>query len=156
ADLPRAVCHALAPMRDPAWHGRRLVHAGSAAEYGATADGDVSEESEPRPATPYGRSKTSGTRLGAERSPAAGLGTVTARAVWADGPGERPGRLLPSLLRLPETLEPLPLTSGTQERDFVYVEDVAEALLRLGLTHGAPGEVVNVASGRLASVRRFA
>jgi nucleoside-diphosphate-sugar epimerase len=48
------------------------------------------------------------------------------------------------------------LTSGDQRRDFTYVEDVADALLRLGRTATGPGEVVNVATGHLLTVRRFA
>ena len=48
------------------------------------------------------------------------------------------------------------LSAGTQRRDFGYVEDVAEGLLRLGLSSGAPGQVVNLATGRLSSVREFA
>jgi nucleoside-diphosphate-sugar epimerase len=36
------------------------------------------------------------------------------------------------------------------------VEDVAEGLLRLGLSEAMPGEVVNLATGKLTSVRAFA
>ena len=48
------------------------------------------------------------------------------------------------------------LSSGTQRRDFAYVEDVAEGMLRLGLSAGIPGEVINLATGRMTSVRVFA
>ncbi len=51
---------------------------------------------------------------------------------------------------------PFALTSGTQQRDFTYVTDVAEGLLRLGAAPGQDGEVVNLATGRLITVRRFA
>jgi nucleoside-diphosphate-sugar epimerase len=52
--------------------------------------------------------------------------------------------------------ETLNLTAGTQSRDFTYVEDVAEGLLRLGLgTKIEPGAVVNLATGELTSVRTF-
>jgi nucleoside-diphosphate-sugar epimerase len=70
------------------------------------------------------------------------------------GPGEYAGRLLPSLLAGARENRPIPLSAGAQKRDFVYVEDAAEALLRLG-TSEAPSGIVNVATGRLTSVRRF-
>jgi nucleoside-diphosphate-sugar epimerase len=47
------------------------------------------------------------------------------------------------------------LTSGEQLRDFAYVEDVAEGLLRLGLAQANPGQIVDLATGQLTSVRRF-
>jgi nucleoside-diphosphate-sugar epimerase len=47
------------------------------------------------------------------------------------------------------------LTSGEQKRDFIYVEDVSEALVRLGIAPAAPGDIVNLATGCLTSVRDF-
>jgi UDP-glucuronate decarboxylase len=47
------------------------------------------------------------------------------------------------------------LSSGGQRRDFTYVEDVAEGLLRLGASDAAPGTVVNLATGHVRSVREF-
>jgi nucleoside-diphosphate-sugar epimerase len=60
------------------------------------------------------------------------------------------------LLETAKTQKPLRLTSGEQKRDFVYVENVSEGLLRLGLASAAPGDIVNLATGRLTSVRTFA
>jgi UDP-glucuronate decarboxylase len=50
----------------------------------------------------------------------------------------------------------LEMTRGEQRRDFTYVGDVADGLLRLGLAAANPGEVVNLATGRLTPVRAFA
>ncbi|MDH3446350.1 MAG: NAD-dependent epimerase/dehydratase family protein, partial [Deltaproteobacteria bacterium] len=50
----------------------------------------------------------------------------------------------------------LQLTSGQQKRDFIYIEDVAEGLLRLGVASAATGDIVNLATGHLTSVRKFA
>ena len=81
---------------------------------------------------------------------------LTARLFTVYGPGEHPGRLLPSLLDAARDGKDLDLSSGKQERDFTYVEDAAEGLLRLGLASAAPGEVINLATGKLHSVRHFA
>jgi nucleoside-diphosphate-sugar epimerase len=133
------------------WSGLRLVHTGSAFEYGMVT-GPVTEDSPTAPASLYGQTKLAGTQ--ALAACAKGLKAVTARLFTIYGPGEHPNRLLPSLLRAGETREALPMTGGRQQRDFTYVGDVAEGLLRLGRLPQAPA-VVNLATGKLTSVREF-
>lgn len=139
--------------RDATWPGQALVHSGSALEYGAVG-GDLQEDGATNPTTLYGRTKLAGTM--ALRA-AAELPSVTARLFTVYGPGERPGRLLPSLIAAARQGRRLPLTAGLQRRDFTYVEEVAEGLLRLGLAvPAAAGETFNLATGQLTSVREFA
>jgi nucleoside-diphosphate-sugar epimerase len=134
------------------WSGQRVVHAGSALEYG-TIGGHLPEEAVPAPETRYGQSKLAGTRLLRAQAPDR---TVTARLFTVYGPGEHPGRLLPSLMAATDGTTPVALSAGLQRRDFTYVEDVAEGLLRLGLKRSIPGGLVNLATGCLCSVREFA
>ncbi len=155
AQLVQTIAAALADARDPSWPGRALVHVGSALEYG-TIGNDLDEESDPLPDTPYGRTKLRGTLLLREACTRTGLPAATARLFTVYGPGEHPHRLLPALLETARSGEPLRLTAGHQHRDFTYVEDVAEGLLRLGAAATGPGEVLNLATGRLQSVREFA
>jgi nucleoside-diphosphate-sugar epimerase len=135
--------------------GIRLVHVGSALEYGPI-EGIASEASETRPHTEYGRSKLAGTNALREVASQTGLAAVTARVFTVFGPGEHEGRLLPAIRRAVGEGTVVRLSSGLQRRDFGYVEDVAEGLLRLGVSVGPPGEVVNVATGTMTSVRTFA
>lgn len=156
AEVPAEVCAALVSVRPPAsWAGARLVHAGSALEYGA-APGHLSEETVPQPTTDYGRTKLQGTDAVTAAGHSQGLRGVVARLFTVYGPGEHPGRLLPSIRDAARGADPLPLTDGLQRRDFTYVGEVVEGLLRLGAcTNVPPGAVVNVATGRLVSVREF-
>lgn len=140
---------------NPAWPGRRLVHAGSALEYGLV-NGTATEEGPANPHTDYGRSKLAGTRALRAFAETSGLDAVTARAFTVFGPGEHAGRLLPSLRQAARSGLAATMSAGTQRRDFAYVEDVAEGLLRVGLSAGTPGEIVNLATGRMTSVRQFA
>jgi UDP-glucose 4-epimerase len=153
ADLPRIVAEAVASWKNPAWPGQHFVHVGSGAEYG-DAGGDLREDGPARPTTLYGKSKWRGTMAVAEASRALGLRALTSRLFTVYGPGERAGRLLPSLLQAKRTGRPLDLSPGMQRRDFTYVEDAAEGLLRLGLAPEGCG-IVNLATGRLATVRAF-
>ncbi|MCA9968863.1 MAG: NAD-dependent epimerase/dehydratase [Anaerolineales bacterium] len=146
---------AMAAAGAPGWGGQRIVHVGSALEYGEIG-GDLNEASVPNATTLYGRTKLAGTRALAAAARAHGLRAVTARLFTIYGPGEHPGRLLPALLETARTRQPLPLTAGAQLRDFTYVEDVADGLLRLGVLETAVADsVVNLATGRLTAVRRF-
>jgi nucleoside-diphosphate-sugar epimerase len=47
----------------------------------------------------------------------------------------------------------LELTSGRQKRDWVYAEDVAEALWQAATTDLPPGAIINIGGGRSVSVR---
>lgn len=155
ADLPPLLLAALRPDDSTVWQGPRLVHAGSALEYGACG-GDLAESSPAVPTTLYGHTKLAGTEALHKASLATGRTCVTARLFSVYGPGEHRGRLLPSLLKAAHSGEKLDLTAGTQQRDFTYVEDVAEGLLRLGSAQLSQGSIVNVATGILSTVRQFA
>jgi len=154
AELPRAICEAAELVRDTSWPGQHVIHTGSAAEYGQ-AGGALDEDGPVLPTTLYGKSKLAGTHAFTESCRALGLPGITARLFTVYGPGEHTGRLLPSLIEASLTGKPLDLTAGLPRRDFTYVEDVSDGLLRLGLVAGYRESVVNLATGRLTEVRDF-
>ena len=152
AQVVERLARRLAETADPSWRGLHLVHAGSALEYGAVS-GVIGEDTRPNPTTLYGRSKLRGTELLADVCRRTGLRAVTARLFMVYGPGEHESRLLPLLIREAGGVGDVLLTSGEQRRDFTYVEDAAEGLLRLGVAGQPDGAVVNLATGRLTRVR---
>jgi nucleoside-diphosphate-sugar epimerase len=142
------------------WSGPRLVHVGSALEYGDARTLD--EEATPRPREPYGRAKSVATAAIADMR--AEVASVVVRPFTVYGPGERPGRLVPTLMAARHAAGRIPLSSGHQKRDFVYVEDVARALVELSelpaetLQSGRypfDAPCLNLASGALTPVREF-
>ncbi|NOT47448.1 MAG: NAD(P)-dependent oxidoreductase [Acidobacteria bacterium] len=155
ADLIRTVCSAISEVRDHGWTGLDIVNVGTAMEYGL-AQGDLAEDSLPDPTTLYGKSKLAGTRALTDCCRRFGLKGVTARLFSVYGPGESPQRLLPTLIHAARTEIQIPLTAGMHTRDFVYVEDAAESLMRLALLSSLSGDVVNVATGVLSSIKTFA
>jgi len=154
ADLPVRLVRALAAVPVSGWQGRRVVHIGSVYEYGQIG-GHLPEEAEPHPIGLYGQTKLAGTLALQAACASLNVPGLTARICQVYGPGEHPGRLLPLLLAARTSGVLPPLSRGTQRKDFTYVEDVAEGLLRLALSAGPPGEVVNLATGRLATVAEF-
>jgi UDP-glucose 4-epimerase len=153
AGMVEALCARMQAPPDDGWGGARLVQAGSALEYG-TVRGMLREDMPVNPTTEYGRTKLQATRA-VELGAASGLRGVVARLFTVYGPGEHPHRLLPALMRTARAGTRLALTSGRQPRDFTYVEDVADGLLRLGVSGAPAGAVVNLATARLATVREF-
>jgi nucleoside-diphosphate-sugar epimerase len=154
--LVRQVAEVLAGTKPTAaWRGRRFVHVGSALEYGLV-EGTATEDGPANPHTDYGRTKLAGPSALRAVADATGLSSVTARPFPVFGPGEHQGRLLPTLRQAATRGSVATLSGGEQKRDFIYVEDVAEGMLRLGLSSGTPGEAVNLATGRMTSVRAFA
>jgi len=149
AELPSFLCGIDASLFDSDWPGRRIVHAGSSAEYGGSP-GPITEETPPRPDTWYGRAKIAGAEAVVRTD-----GAINVRLFNVYGPGEHSSRLTPYLLAASRGDDPLLFTSGDQKRDFTYVEDVAEGLLRIGLTPDSTGRLVNLASGAVVSVREF-
>jgi len=158
SEVPVELAEAVAGVPVPGRIGARIVHVGSALEYGEVG-GDLAEDSATNATTLYGRTKLAGTQGLARRSEELGLRSVTARLFTVYGAGEHEGRLLPSLLAAAEHDEPLPLTSGLQKRDFTWVGDVADGLVRLAqspsLAAFGPGAVLNLATGELTAVRAF-
>lgn len=167
--FPGVLCEAVAAGRATDWPGQALVHVGTQLEYGPIG-GSMAEESPASPHTLYGRTKLAGTVALAACAANHSLPALTARLFNVFGPGENEARLLPSIRRAVETGEPLALTDGRQRMDFEWIGDVVEGLLRLGVVRATAGGLtepsagpdprhgmaVNLATGRLSSVREFA
>jgi UDP-glucose 4-epimerase len=156
ADLPPLLAEKMGSIGRSSWHGQHVIHVGSALEYG-TASGDLDERTTAIPTTLYGRTKLAGTQRLHDAARDAGSRATTARLFTVYGAGELPGRLVPTLIDAASGADPINLTAGTQLRDFTYVEDVVEGLLRLGVLSHASFDVpaVNVATGTLTTVRRM-
>jgi nucleoside-diphosphate-sugar epimerase len=130
----------------------RLVHLGSAAEYGASEPGTAVAESAPaRPAGAYGVTKLAGTRL-VELGRAAGLDAVVLRVFNPVGPGAPdtilPGRAVAELRRAVTSGTEVQLGSLEAVRDFVDARDVADAAIAAARAPSLPDAVLNVGSGR--------
>jgi nucleoside-diphosphate-sugar epimerase len=131
--------------------GRRIVTAGSCAEYGMTA-GECIEGTTPLlPTTLYGRSKHELQGLVEAQARQSGVTSAWARVFFLYGPHENPTRPVAYVVRSLLKGEPAACSEGTQVLDFLHVEDTAAALVAL-LESRVQGPV-NIGSGIPVSLR---
>lgn len=132
--------------------GRRVVVAGTCAEYEWQPDTHCVEEVTPtRPATLYGASKHGLHTVLAAYARETGIALAWGRIFFVFGPSEHPARLASSVTRSLLAGEEALCSHGNQVRDFLYAPELAEAfaaLLRADVT--GP---VNMASGVPVRVR---
>jgi nucleoside-diphosphate-sugar epimerase len=131
--------------------GRRVVMAGSSYEYDWRY-GYCAEAVTPTvPATYYGACKLALARLLEAYAAQAGLSQACARIFFLYGPREDPKRLVSLVIRSLLVGEPARCSHGRQIRDYLHVDDVADALVTLldGDVRGA----VNIGSGQPVALR---
>jgi nucleoside-diphosphate-sugar epimerase len=129
----------------------RLVHVGSAAEYGRSEPGvPVTESAPARPAGVYGVTKLAGTRL-VELGRTAGLDAVVLRVFNPVGAGapesSLPGRVAAQVRRALADGSDIQLGPLDAVRDFVDARDVADAVLAAAARPVLRHAVINVGSG---------
>lgn len=140
-------------------HGKLAIylHAGSSSEYGDNACGPA-EDAPPSPNSHYAVSKAAASSLIYYYGKKAGLPCANLRLYSVYGPLEDSSRLVPSLLRrgiegrYPEFVHP------DISRDFIYVDDVAEAFVdtALNLAESDYGESFNIGTGRKTAIAQCA
>ncbi|MDJ0757149.1 MAG: NAD(P)-dependent oxidoreductase [Ardenticatenaceae bacterium] len=125
----------------------RLIHMGGSSEYGSH-DIPLSESLPVQPITDYGASKAAATIACQQVARSRQLPVTILRPFSVYGPAESGHRLIPTAILAALTNKPLQLTAQPAYRDFIFVEDVVEAVLQALAQTLPPGEIVNVASGK--------
>jgi nucleoside-diphosphate-sugar epimerase len=134
---------------------RRVVVMGTVDEYGPI-QAPYREGDRESPQTVYGISKLSGTRAALAIGQATGLEVCVLRGSVAYGPGQPADMFIGSLVASLAAGSDFPMTSGEQLRDFVYIDDVVEALDKAARAEGAAGLILNVGMGTSVPVRAVA
>ncbi len=140
----------------------RVTYASSAAVYGDARDLPVQEDAPKRPLSPYAVDKLAGEHYLAIYHRAGHVAGVALRFFNVFGPRQDPSSPYSGVISVfaARAARRRPLVvhgDGGQTRDFVYVADVVEALVRAGrLEPAAELPVANVGCGRSVSVRELA
>lgn len=130
---------------------RTFVGLGSQAEYGL-CDVPLREDMIPRPSSLYGAAKLATADLTRDMCAAYGMRFAWLRLTAAYGPMDDRGHLLPSVIQDLLAARRPAVSLGTQEWDYLYVEDVAAAIRAVVVTDAASG-VLNLSAVHAWTVR---
>ena len=135
----------------------RVVLASSAAVYGESTTVPMAETHPLVPISPYGASKLAAEHYVRLFHRLYGLPGLAVRPFSVYGPGQRKLVVHDLLNRLLDGEDPLLISAPPDvTRDFVYVADVAAAIVALARNAPGEGEAYNLASGRATSLRELA
>jgi nucleoside-diphosphate-sugar epimerase len=139
---------------------KRLVFAGSSSAYGNTPTLPKREDMPSNPLSPYALQKVVGEQYLQMFTRLYGLETVSIRYFNVFGPRQDPSSPYSGVISvfataLIENRSPTIYGDGEQTRDFTYVANVVDGVLRACEADGASGEVINVATGGRISLNQL-
>jgi len=129
-----------------------FINTGSAEEYGNNQV-PFHEDQKPNPISPYSITKVASTMLCQMLFKYHGFPIVTLRPFLTYGPAQKCNMLIPLLISKTLREEPLEMTKGEQTREFNYVDDIVDGLVRASVCPAAIGQVINLGSGQDYNVR---
>jgi nucleoside-diphosphate-sugar epimerase len=131
---------------------KRFVYAGSSSAYGNTPTLPKREDMPTNPLSPYALQKLVGEQYCHLFTALYGLETVTTRYFNVFGPRQDPGSPYSGVISLFSAAllggrQPVIYGDGEQTRDFTYVANVVDGVLRACESPKAGGEMMNLATG---------
>jgi UDP-glucose 4-epimerase len=157
ANIDASVC-VLVAARDAGV--KRLVYAGSSSAYGNTPALPKREDMPTNPLSPYALQKLVSEQYCQMFTELYGFETVAIRYFNVFGPRQDPGSPYSGVISLFSTAllegrQPTIYGDGEQTRDFTYVANVVDGVLRACEAPKAAGEVINVATGGRISLNEL-
>ncbi len=139
---------------------KRLVFAASSSAYGDTPTLPKREDMPTNPLSPYALQKVVGEQYLRVFTRLYGLETVSIRYFNVFGPRQDPSSAYSGVISqfataLLENRAPTIYGDGEQTRDFTYIDNVVDGVLRACDAPGASGEVINVATGGRISLNEL-
>lgn len=125
---------------------QRFVAMGTCEEYGQSTVPFI-EDMRESPVSAYSFSKTAATHLLQTLHRSHHLPVSVLRPSLAYGPGQMADMFLPALIQTLLKKKTFAMSGGQQTRDFVYIDDLIEAITLAATIPDAVGKVINIGSG---------
>ena len=131
---------------------KRFVQIGSSDEYG-DAPAPQHESLRESPISSYAVGKVASTQLLQMLAKTEKFPAVILRLFLVYGPGQDDSRFLPQIIKGCFSGKEFEASSGEQLRDFCYIDDIADGILKSLKSDNVNGEIINLASGYPISIR---
>jgi dTDP-glucose 4,6-dehydratase len=134
----------------------RIVHISTSEVYGTARYVPIDEAHPLQAQSPYSASKIGADKIAESFYFTYGLPVAIARPFNTYGPRQSARAVIPTIITQALTRGEVKIGNLSPSRDFTYVEDTVDGLLRIASCNGAIGEVVNIGSGREISIEEIA
>ncbi len=129
-----------------------FINFGTCEEYG---DGKVPfrESQKEIPVSPYSLSKTMSTYLSSYLAKIENFPIITVRPFLTYGPRQINDQLIPFMIRSMLRGEKVNAGKMEQTRDFIHIDDVVSALVKIPVSEIKNGEIINICSGKEIQIK---
>jgi nucleoside-diphosphate-sugar epimerase len=137
-----------------AWQDyERFVYISTSEVYGYQESVPFTETMFPQPMSPYAVGKYAGEIYARMKFRSAGKPVAVLRPFNAFGPYQSPRAIIPELILKCLRGEQVTTTEGKQTREFNFVENLVDGVIKAATVPEAVGEVINLGSGREIAIR---
>jgi len=147
-------------MEEAKKNNTKVVFLSSALVYEKAEDKPIDENQPTKPSSPYAASKIAAENIVLSYFYTYSFPSIVVRPFSAYGPFQRPdteGGVMSIFIKRKLRRKPLEVFGdGRQTRDFFYVEDCADFIVRCALVEDAKGEIFNAGSGKDISINSLA
>jgi NAD dependent epimerase/dehydratase len=135
---------------------QRIVHTSTSEVYGTAQAVPIDETHPLRPQSPYAASKVAADQLALSFQRSFGTRVVVARPFNTFGPRQSARAVIPTIITQALTRDVVELGATSPTRDFLYVDDTVQGIMRCGEADGVEGEVINLGSGQEVAIGEIA
>jgi len=132
------------------------VHTSTSEVYGTARCIPISEEHPLQGQSPYSASKIGADKIAESVHLSFGLPVTTVRPFNTYGPRQSARAVIPTIITQALADKPISLGNLEPTRDLNYVEDTVEGFIKAAECMEAPGQVINLGTGKEISIRALA
>lgn len=133
---------------------KAFVQVGSCAEYGGSKS-PQKESQNCKTKSKYGLAKLNSTRYLINLFKKKKFPSVVIRLYQAYGPRQDFNRLIPIVIKACRRNEKFNCSDGNQLRDFTYIDDIIDAIIKSLKKKKAQGNIINIGSGRPKKIKNI-
>jgi len=131
-----------------------FIFSSSSAVYGKPKTQKVKENHLPRPVLPQGKQKKKAELLCVKASQTYEFPLTILRFFNVYGPGQKPTFLIPSIIQSAKRNKPLIMRHPDFRRDFLYIDDLIELIVKVVKRPPKEAKIYNVGSGKAVPIMK--